>query len=78
MAGLFGAIEKSTESGPAGEDILAFLNRYYSELDHYAGYGEKKAESDDGEILQSIAVKILTVFVKARKNKTFAFQLADS
>ena len=32
VAGLFGAIEKLNDSGPAGEDILAFLNRNYSEL----------------------------------------------
>ena len=78
VAGLFGAIEKSTESGPAGEDILAFLNRNYSELDHYAGYGEKKT---DGETVQPNAIpeamKVLMVFVKARKSKTFAFQLGN-
>jgi len=81
VAGLFGAIEKSTESGPAGEDILAFLNRNYSELDHYVGYGERKAEGDDGEILKPNAipeaVKVLTIFVKARKNKTIAYQMGD-
>ena len=42
---------------------------------------DKKAEGDEGEIIQPNAipeaVKVLTVFVKARKNKTFAYQMGD-
>ena len=60
---------------------MAFLNRNYSELDHYVGYGERRDEGDEGEIIQPNAipeaVKVLTVFVKARKNKTFAYQMGD-
>ena len=79
VAGLFGAIEKFNDPAPSGEELLGFLNRNYNELDHYAGYGETKGAS--GEVLRPNeipeAVKVLTVFVKARKNKTFALQLGD-
>ena len=81
MAGLFGAIEKFNDPGPPGEEILGFLNRNYNELEHYSGFGETKTEGEDGEVFQPNAipeaVKVLTVFVKARKIKNYALELGD-
>ena len=48
VAGLFGAIEKFNDPPPHGEELLGFLNRNYSELDYYGGYGEIRDEGDDG------------------------------
>jgi hypothetical protein len=79
VAGLFGAIEKFNESAPPNEELVGFLNRNYNELTNYGEYGEKK--DDKGVVLHPNgipeAVKVLTIFVKARKNKTFALQLGD-
>ena len=60
---------------------MGFLNRNYNELEHYSGFGETKTEGEDGEVFQPNAipeaVKVLTVFVKARKIKNYALELGD-